>query len=401
MEDRTVSKLRVQYESDWPRYQRFADALRILLDSLCRETEIEIDSVQARAKDGKSVAEKLRRKTYKDLDALTDKVGVRVITRYLGDVQEVTDLVEREFEIVEAVHHGRGNVATFGYSSEHMLIRLREPRSSLPEWSDYKDLVAELQVRSILQHAWALISHSLEYKTESEVPEDGRRKLYRVAAMLEASDELFDDFRESVTSTRKRYRSQEGRAEWRSLPVDRDALREMWSKLPIRQLHESAVAAGWRSDADTKSMIDLWSTAEGQSDTSGFWESSVSRLVAVLRRSGIDNLGELADLMTTVANEAAWLTAFREESTAYTPWAVAPDIVLLYLICVGGDAELERIARRSGLNEDLTDAAARFSKRQPTTERATRDRPAGRAPQPPRQTGPRGDRPATQPAASD
>ncbi|GIF65941.1 hypothetical protein Ais01nite_39760 [Asanoa ishikariensis] len=397
MEDRTVSKLRVQYESDWPRYQRFADALRILLDSLCRETDIEIDSVEARAKDGKSVAEKLRRKTYKDLDSLTDKIGVRVITRYLGDVEEVTQLVEREFEIVEAVHHGRGNVATFGYSSEHMLIRLREPRSSLPEWSDYKDLVAELQVRSILQHAWALISHSLEYKTESEVPEDGRRKLYRVAAMLETSDELFDDFRESVTSTRKLYRSKEGRAEWRRLPVDRDALREMWSKLPIRQLHDAAESAGWRSDSDTKSMIDLWSTPDRQTDTSGLWENSVSRLVTALRRGGIETLGELADLMTRAANDKQWLAGFREESSTYTPWAVAPDIVLLYLISEGGDGELERIARRSGLADDLTNAADRYGKRQATQpDRSTRDRRPAKASQPPRQIKPRDQEPATQ-----
>jgi trimethylamine:corrinoid methyltransferase-like protein len=50
---------------------------------------------------------------------------------------------------------------------------------------------AEVHVRTVLQHAWAAISHSLQYKKEDDVPAALRRRLNRLAALLELADQEF------------------------------------------------------------------------------------------------------------------------------------------------------------------------------------------------------------------
>jgi putative GTP pyrophosphokinase len=53
------------------------------------------------------------------------------------------------------------------------------------------NLKAEIQVRTVLQHAWAAVSHKLQYKVNSEVPIELQRKLFRISALLELADDEF------------------------------------------------------------------------------------------------------------------------------------------------------------------------------------------------------------------
>jgi hypothetical protein len=48
-----------------------------------------------------------------------------------------------------------------------------------------------VQVRTVLQHAWASISHALQYKQEDDIPRALRRRLARISALLEVADEEF------------------------------------------------------------------------------------------------------------------------------------------------------------------------------------------------------------------
>jgi len=51
----------------------------------------------------------------------------------------------------------------------------------------------------VLQHAWASISHALQYKQEQDVPTVSRRKLFRLSALLELADEEFLSLRKEQT----------------------------------------------------------------------------------------------------------------------------------------------------------------------------------------------------------
>jgi hypothetical protein len=59
-----------------------------------------------------------------------------------------------------------------------------------------KALLCEIQVRTILQDAWATIEHQLVYKNETELPAPLRRDINNVAALLEIAQSVFDRARE-------------------------------------------------------------------------------------------------------------------------------------------------------------------------------------------------------------
>jgi GTP pyrophosphokinase len=60
---------------------------------------------------------------------------------------------------------------------------------SLGEWKPFDGLKAEIQVRTIGQHAWAAISHALQYKREQDAPVNVQRRLARLAGLLELVDD--------------------------------------------------------------------------------------------------------------------------------------------------------------------------------------------------------------------
>jgi putative GTP pyrophosphokinase len=138
---------------------------------------------------------------YIALDDVTDLVGVRIITYFLDDVDRVADLIEAEFSIDEVNSVDRRATIEpdrFGYVSLHYVASLSQPRASLAEWKRFASLRFEVQVRSIVQHAWAEIEHDLGYHGKAAVPAPVRRRFSRLAGLLEVADSEFMGLRDDV-----------------------------------------------------------------------------------------------------------------------------------------------------------------------------------------------------------
>lgn len=86
----------------------------------------------------------------------------------------------------------------FGYQSLHYVASLSEDRTRLIEYSRFADRKIEIQIRSILQHAWAEIEHDLGYKSAAGIPRDIRRRFSRVAGLLELADDEFSIIRKEL-----------------------------------------------------------------------------------------------------------------------------------------------------------------------------------------------------------
>ena len=71
------------------------------------------------------------------------------------------------------------------------MVMISSVRASLPEYQKYKDAVTEIQVRTILQHAWAEIEHDIQYKSSITIPKDIRRRFMALAGLLEIADREF------------------------------------------------------------------------------------------------------------------------------------------------------------------------------------------------------------------
>lgn len=135
------------------------------------------------------------------LVCLTDMIGIRVICTFLEDISVVLEQLKEIFDIREIERKGADlNFKEFGYESIHVLIAI--PEDCVPVHIDDNlplpnDLVCEIQIRTILQDAWAEVEHELIYKSEF-TPFDMplRRKLASMNASLNLADIIFQEIRD-------------------------------------------------------------------------------------------------------------------------------------------------------------------------------------------------------------
>lgn len=141
-----------------------------------------------------------------DLVCLTDMMGIRIICAFLEDITTVENQIKKTYEVKEIEHKGNPqNIREFGYESTHILIGIPKDCLNLDEIEDEEirnlpipeQLVCEIQVRTILQDAWAEVEHELIYKQEF-TPFDAplRRKLASVNASLNLADIIFQEIRD-------------------------------------------------------------------------------------------------------------------------------------------------------------------------------------------------------------
>ncbi|MFZ2843778.1 GTP pyrophosphokinase [Psychrobacter sp.] len=163
-----------------------------LINSLLEQKSIRVHQVQTRVKDRDSLENKIIRKNdkYGSLSDITDIVGVRIITYFDDEVDQIAAMIEEEFVIDQdnSVDKRKIDNDKFGYRSLHYVANLKRDRINLPEYSSCGERKFEFQIRTILQHSWAEIEHGLGYKGEFEIPSTAKRTFYRVAALLEQAD---------------------------------------------------------------------------------------------------------------------------------------------------------------------------------------------------------------------
>lgn len=195
------------YDENKSKYELFATSLKSLLSGLILNNGITIHSIDSRVKERRSLELKIDKKNkYEKIEDVTDIIGVRVITHYSDDVDKIAKIVEREFSI-DSKNSIDKRVSLepdrFGYLSLHYIISLNENRANLTEHDGYKNLQAEIQIRSILQHAWAEIEHDIGYKSNLGLPDEIRRQFSRLAGLLEIADDEFIKIKESISLRKK------------------------------------------------------------------------------------------------------------------------------------------------------------------------------------------------------
>jgi ppGpp synthetase/RelA/SpoT-type nucleotidyltranferase len=186
-----------------PQYEALATTMAAVFE---RATEaLGLHSiVEARAKSVASFAEKIGRpsKHYSEpLRELTDLCGVRIVAHTYSGVAAVCRFVEASFQIFWADSGDKleGLAASeFGYLSRHYIVAFKPgmfPTDLVPPELVARGLKAEIQVRTILQHAWADIHHALGYKNRFPLPRAWQREFARLAAVLEEADHEFEQIR--------------------------------------------------------------------------------------------------------------------------------------------------------------------------------------------------------------
>ncbi len=203
-----MNKLRADYAVHSPRAHRLVEALCEQLQRILDSRDIALGvPIESRVKSLQSLEDKLERKSLElaNLLDLDDLIGIRIILLFQRDVSIVSDLISKTFSILSTEDTAARLAETqFGYQSLHHVIQMPKTWLEVPTLADLGDLRAEIQVRTLAQHIWAVASHKLQYKHEQSVPPSIRRSIHRVSALLETVDLEF----ERVLTDRRTYINQ-------------------------------------------------------------------------------------------------------------------------------------------------------------------------------------------------
>jgi putative GTP pyrophosphokinase len=190
--------LRKQYDAFSHSRTLVARDLRIHIEGVLRALSSH-PSVKSRVKDFSSYFKKyIKYLKSDDSDAepvINDIIGIRIVCPFLEDLAATEELLKEAFEVTEVERKGGDHTfREFGYESIHLLIKI--PKDLSKTSGNAACDTAEIQIRTILQDAWAEVEHELVYKAEFN-PFDApmKRKLAAVNASLSLADIIFQEIR--------------------------------------------------------------------------------------------------------------------------------------------------------------------------------------------------------------
>ena len=125
---------------------------------------------------------------------ITDLMGIRVICPFIEDITAAEDLIKKNLNVIEREIKGHYTFKEFGYESTHLLIKI--PKDIIAKHGNPGSDIMEIQIRTILQDAWAEVEHELVYKAEfNPFDEPMKRKLAAINASLSLADIIFQEIR--------------------------------------------------------------------------------------------------------------------------------------------------------------------------------------------------------------
>ena len=129
--------------------------IQAMLDSISTDSETALaEHIKCRVKSAESLKEKLRLRGFPitaraGLENLSDLVGARVITHFVGDIYTVLDLIQKN-----------DSWKPNGYRSLHVLLNVPFGVGGI------SDIDIEIQLRTIAMDCWASLEHQLKYKKD-------------------------------------------------------------------------------------------------------------------------------------------------------------------------------------------------------------------------------------------
>jgi len=279
--------LKVAFESRKPFLQKFGD---MVTSTICAELESQLglkSSVdkflqippKPRVKGTDSFLEKalVRKPKEEPIKEITDQVGVRFVVLLLEDITRVGNIIQsgdwgwqkdrdHEQERLEKPDY-------FAYQSDHFVVWMKEPVEyegvTIPS-----GMSCEVQIRTILQHAYAEMAHSCDYKPSIQLPEADKKKVKRSlakgSALIETTDDVFKEIKNHLNEYDQSakallVRSSEIYSKWTGevpgaeTPLGllvADTYRELLKSLSPEKLQEWADARPWLAKVLTQKRLE-------------------------------------------------------------------------------------------------------------------------------------------------
>ena len=306
-----------EYRDNRKVFERMLLVVKETLAKSMDENHIYVNAIEARIKEEKSLVGKLELKgeKYHSLKDITDILGARVITFYSDEVDKIAALVVRVFDVDwdESIDKRKMHeLHSFGYSSLHYICRIPKDTFFDPEMPELNEFRFEIQMRTALQHVWAVLDHDTGYKSGFEVPREYLRNLNRLAGMLELVDEQFCIIRTGINDYRRQVQALVRSGKFEEISLDGDSYQNYLNLRPF--------------DALNKRIASI--------NQAEIHESSLIIYLKIFRMLGFRTLGDVEKLIRENSDDAFQLSASQLANTDLDIINSSLAVINLLVVCI-------------------------------------------------------------------
>ncbi|MEF2965511.1 GTP pyrophosphokinase family protein [Paenibacillus sp. M1] len=169
-----------------------------------REEYAPIEFVTGRVKKISSILDKAKRLNVSmdDLETgIEDIAGIRIMCQFVEDIRRVAQYIRLRKDL--RVLYEKDYITNYkesGYRSFHMIVEY-PVQTALGQ----KNVLAEIQIRTLAMNFWATIEHSLNYKYKDSLPDEVRKRLKKTAEAANILDNEMSSIRQEILVAQKSF----------------------------------------------------------------------------------------------------------------------------------------------------------------------------------------------------
>lgn len=156
-----------------------------------------IEQVTGRVKSIPSLLEKAQKKkiAIEEIEEkIEDLAGVRIICQFVEDIETVVEIIRNRTDMrIKKEKDYIENQKKSGYRSYHIIVYY-----DIQTLEGSREVMVELQIRTLAMNFWAVIEHSLQYKYKRNMPERIQKQLMDAANSIELLDEQMSNVRDEI-----------------------------------------------------------------------------------------------------------------------------------------------------------------------------------------------------------
>lgn len=223
-----------KYDQKLPILEALREEVHFILSDALETDLIKIHNIESRIKEFESLSRKINDKSISNEEDIEDLVGARVVCLFKSDLSKVEEVLSNNFEIIYKEDKISSSSDSFGYMSIHYVCKMKSTYKG-PRYNKIKNVKFEIQIRTICMHAWAAISHYLDYKSEWDIPDQLRKGLNALSGLFYVADEQYESLYNARQESREAANLNSGTVQSKGSPINFDTVSAFLSrKFPDR-----------------------------------------------------------------------------------------------------------------------------------------------------------------------
>jgi len=194
-----IKQIVESWETDEAIYKELEDLIAKFIESEIYSLEV-YPSIFHRVKPLVSIIKTSLKKNKEYLN-INDKLGFRIVVHFKSELDKINTFIKSSFRVKH--YERKADKLKFdrlGYLSDHFEVTIDKNNSYFKSHECFTEIIFEIQVRTLCQHAWADVEHALIYKQDMSLDENQKRRIFRLTSLFEICDDEFDSLNSFLIS---------------------------------------------------------------------------------------------------------------------------------------------------------------------------------------------------------